>query len=247
MGLLTEVMLRTPAQRLVELTKTDQSGGLQEASVTGTVTVTSGDETVVGSGTNFLLLPPVPFVIQFSSHPNVAYVVASITDGTHLELATPYAWVTTAGASAVLPAIDYTRLEQAVFDAQQEFQLRTNYPFDDTTSNQTAANPSQLNKCFWAGVALVVACLYNQRGLPMPGSEGAAAWAEADRRLKIVLRTLGDGAFSPPVTDSGYNPSRARPGSLPDTDRARLGTVLPSDLGPSASGLPGEWSGPGGM
>ena len=36
------------------------------------------------------------------------------------------------------------------------FQERTGFTFDDTTLNQNAMNPTQLNKCYWAATAAVV-------------------------------------------------------------------------------------------
>jgi hypothetical protein len=253
--LLYEVISRQPTQRLVELTNADNGGGLKGTAIGGTVTVTAGSTAVAGAGTTFTSLP-VGVAVQFSSQPGVSYVVASIQSDTALTLYLPYAWITTVGAAVFVPGINYPVLQQAVWDAMQTFQERTNFPYDDTTLNQNAFNaatgitlPQFLNKCLWAACDLVIAWLYNYRALPMPGSEGEAAWRSADARLKVVLNLLGDGAYAPLTTDSNFRPSNQPPGSLPNFDNERLGTVVPQAPGPFVGGgfstLNGDGGGPG--
>lgn len=253
MGLLSECLLRLPGQRLVELSNADNAGGLRASALSGTVTVTSGSLTVVGAGTSFTSFQGSVttfggVVIQFASQPGVNYVVSVVTDDTHLTLLKAYGSVTTAGTTASLPGINYTVLQQAVFDAQVHFQTRTNYVYDDVTQNavNAGANPT-LNKCIWAAVALVIAYMYDPgRGHPWPEAEVEAAWRVADTRLRYVLANYGDGAFAQPVTDSVYSPS-VGPTRLPTMDSERFGDLSPNAPGPGPSDVPGgsgsgDWS-----
>lgn len=230
MGLLTEVMTRLSAPRLCTLTNADNPGGLKTTQVAGTVAVTNGSAAVVGTGTNFTSFG-VNQIIQFSSQPGVNYVVSVITDATHMTLLQAYTGTTAASPNAFFPAINYVTLQQAVYDAQTRFQAVTNYPFDDTTQNANTS-PLTLNKCIWAGIALVVAYLYDYRGLPGEAAETAAAWKKADHQLDIVLHTYGDGAFAAPVTDSVFVPSTG-PSRAPDFDTQRFGDIDQFNPGPA--------------
>jgi hypothetical protein len=242
MGLLTETLSRISAQRLGELTNSDNAGGLKNQAVSGTsLAVTNGSTAVVGTATTFTGFG-VNIVIQFASQPGVSYVVATITDNTHLTLLTPYQGVTNAATSAVLPAINYQVLQDAVYDAQAHFFERTDVVFDDTT---TAAAG---NKCFWVGVPLVIAYLYEFRAQPWPEGTVEKVWDLANRRLTLYLNNSGDGAYAPPQTDSPYQPSTLPFGTLPTFDDARLTGFVPwapgpSDASGSAGGSPNDWTG----
>lgn len=252
--LLTEVLLRLSSPKLVALTNADNGGGIKATALAGTVTVTGGSTTVTGSGTAFvtsglqgLVTTYGGVVIQFSSQPGVNYVVSAVASETSLTLAKAYGGTTGAGVSAVLPGINYTTLQQAVYDAQAEFQDVTDLVYDDVTvsTNNPNANPT-LNRCVWAGVALVVAYLYDPgRGNPWPEAEVEAAWKVARKRLEYILHNRGDGAFAAPVTDSVFNPSTG-PTRLPNFDNMRWGDISPDDPGPGMSdpaggGVDGSW------
>lgn len=72
----------------------------------GTVTVTNGDATVTGSGTQFEDNVTAGDLFKIQGE-NVLYTVASITDDTHLELAANYAGVT-GGSKSYLICTDFT-------------------------------------------------------------------------------------------------------------------------------------------
>lgn len=234
------VLSRLPAPRLVQLTQSENPGGLKIVTITGTVTVTKGSTALVGSGTAFTSEIGANTLIQFSAQPGVSYLVASVTDATNAVLAVAYFGITTAGASGYLPQIDYGRLQQAVYDAQAHFQARTNFAFDDVTSNANTT-PLTLNKCIYAGVALVVAYLYEGRGQAWPDAEIQAAWAQADRRLNEILHVYGDGAYSNPVTDSVFTPT-VGPSRLPQFDNARFGDISALPPGPGTGNADGGTS-----
>lgn len=253
MGLFAAVLQRLPGQRIKELTNALNPGGLTDTALAGTVTVTAGSTTVTGSGTGFvtsglqaLVNSFGAIVIQFSSQPGVNYVVTAVASDTSLTLSKPYGSVTTAGATATLPAIGYNVLQDAVFDAEQHFVTVTNFPFDDLTQNaQNAGAVTALNKCIWAGVSLVVAYLYDPgRGHPWPEAEVDAAWRTANRRLEYVRANYGDGAFAAPVSDSQFNPSTG-PTRLPDMDNARWGQLSSNAPGPGPGDVPGDSVGSG--
>lgn len=239
--LLAEVLLRLSAVKVVALTNVDNTGGLKASALAGTVTVTGGSTAVVGAGSNFvtgglqaLVQQYGAIAVQFSSQPGRDYVVTAVADDAHLTLLTPYAGLTAAGVNAILPGINYTTLQAAVFDAQSEYQDVTDLPFDDVTVS--VATPGQnpvLNRSNWAGVALVVAYLYDPgRGNPWPEAEVDAAWRTARKRLEYILHNRGDGAFSPPTTDSVFRPS-VGPQRLPSFDNARFSDVSSDNPGPS--------------
>lgn len=242
MGLLTECLSRLSAQRLKELTRADNPGGLVDTTLAGTVTVTNGSLIVTGAGTSFTSFGA-NILIQFSAQPGVNYVVASIQSATQLTLAKAYNGVTTAGGTATLPACNYVVLQDAVFDAQAHFQAETGLVYDDVTANavNAGANPT-LNRCLWAGVALVVAYLYEYRGHPWPEAEVKAAWDTANRRLKAVLNSYGDGAFSAPISDSRFNPSYG-PVRLPEFDNERWGNISPNAPGGASDASTSDWGG----
>src|ERR1019366_7408863 len=232
--LLQEVLLRLSGQRLVELSNSENAGGLRLTNLAGTVTVTSGSLSVAGAGTFFTTFSGTVTayggcVVQFASQPVVNYVVASVQSDTALTLLKPYGSVTTAGTTAALPGVVYSVLQQTCYDAQAHFQTRTNLVYDDVTvnANVVGANPI-LNKCIWAAVALVVAYLYDPgRGHPWPEAEVEAAWRVADTRLKYVLANYGDGAWAQPATDSVFRPS-VGPARLPTMDSTHFGNVTPN-------------------
>jgi len=232
MGLLVDYLTRRSAARLLQLTNSDNPGGIRSNALAGTVAVTTGSAAVVGTGTAFLSYS-VDQVIQFDSQPGVNYVIQTIASDTSLTLYQNYVGPTNAAANASMPAVNYVTLQDAVWDAQAHFQTETDFVYDDVTqnANNAGANPT-LNKCLWAGVALVDAYLYEYRGQPWPEAEVQAAWATANRRLKAVLNTYGDGAFSPPVTDSVFQPSTG-PVRLPEFDNERWGDISPLPPGPA--------------
>lgn len=85
---ITILYLRRP----IDLEQTDYT--------TGTITATNGDETIVGSGTDFTTL-------SISTNTKlivggVAYDIDSVTDGTNLELTEPFQGTTTAGLSYII-------------------------------------------------------------------------------------------------------------------------------------------------
>jgi len=244
MSLLQEILRRTPAERLVQLTQAGNPGGLKNPpNLAGTVALVNGSTAVVGAGTTFTGFGT-SIIVQFASHPGVSYVVAAIVDATHLTLVQPYGGVTTASTTAVLPSINYDVLQQACYDAMARFQARTNYPFDDVTANAGAATAIlTLNKTIYAGIALVIAFLYeNGRGYPWPDAEVANAWRLADDRLREILHVFGDGALGLPVTDSNFTPSPG-PSGLPAFDNARFTDLTQRGPGGGASGgQPSEWN-----
>jgi hypothetical protein len=253
--LLIEVLLRLSSAKLVALTNCDNGGGVKTTALAGTVTVTAGSLTVTGAGTAFVTSGLQGLVntyggvlVQFASQPGVNYVVTAVASDTSLTLAKAYGGVTASGVAASLPNVNYTTLQQAVFDAQAEYQDVTDLVYDDVTVSTTnaGANPT-LNRSVWAGVALVVAYLYDPgRGNPWPEAEVDAAWRLARKRLDFILHNRGDGAYSNPVTDSVFNPSIG-PTRLPNMDNQRFGDLSPSDPGPGPSGTPGGgWGGGGG-
>lgn len=69
------------------------------SAVTGTVTVTSGGAFITGSSTTFTTDLFVNCIVQFTNQPNKQYVVAAITDNTHLTLATPFTGTSGSGKS----------------------------------------------------------------------------------------------------------------------------------------------------
>jgi len=252
--LIIECMLRLSSARLVALSNADNTGGIKATALPGTVTVTGGSASVVGSGTNFvtgglqgLVETFGGIVIQFASQPGRNYVVASVQSDTALTLYSAYAGVTAASVGAVLPSINYQALQQAVFDAQAEFQDATDLVYDDVTqSTSTPGSNPTLNRDVWAGVALVVAYLYDPgRGNPWPEAEVEAAWRLARKRLDMVLHNRGDGAWAAPYTDSVFTPS-VGPARLPSTDTERWGDISilspgPSDASPAGGGVEGDW------
>lgn len=233
MGLLTEFLTRTSSARAVQLTNPDNPGGIKATTLSGTATVTNGSAAVVGVATSFTSFGT-GIVIQFSSQPGVNYVVSAITDATHLTLAQSFTGVTTAGVTGYLPSINYVVLQQAVYDAQAHFQARTNYAFDDVTTNANTT-PLTLNKCIWAGISVVIAYLYEYRGMPEEAQAGANAWKSADRRLEYVLHNYGDGAWAQPYSDSVFQPS-VGPTRLPNFDTARFGNLDSQNPGPGMGG-----------
>lgn len=245
--LLIETCLRLPSQKLVALTNCENPGGLRLTALAGTVALTGGSATVTGTGTAFvtsglqgLVTAYGGVLVQFASAPGVPYVVTAVASETSLTLAKPYGGTTTASTTAALPGVNYNTLQQACFDAQARFFDSTNLVYDDVTQNvaNAGANPT-LNQDIWAAVALVVAFLYEPgRGNPWPDAEADAAWRIAQKRLDIVLHNRGDGAFSPPVTDSVFSPS-VGPTRLPDMDDQRWGGLSSQDPGPGASSVPG--------
>ncbi len=241
MSLLTDYLLRRSVARLLQLSNSDNPSGLRQVVVTGTLTLVKGSTAVVGAGSAFTTEVTAGQVIVFSTQPGVVYVVSSVTDNLNLVLTKGYFGVASTSATATLPAINYVTLAQAVGDAQAHFQARTNFPFDDTTA-ATNANPLLINKCVWAGVSLVDYYLYEYRGLSGEDSQKAAALTVAERRLKEILYTYGDGAYAAPVTDSPYQPS-VGPTRLPDMDDQRWGNVAPLAPGPGPSDVPGGSSG----
>ena len=250
--LLQEVLLRLPGQRIVELTNAENAGGLRLAPLAGTVTVTGGSVAVLGAGTAFVtsglqgnVVAYGGVVVQFASQPGVNYVVSAVADDTHLTLVKPYGASTSAGIVASLPGVVYPVLQQACFDAQQNFMTRTNFVYDDVTQNANVAGANPvLNKCVWAAIALVTYYLCeNGRGFAWTDAQIDAAWRVADNRLRYVLANYGDGAMAAPVTDSVFTPS-VGPQRLPQFDNERWGDVSPLGPGPGPSGTP--WGGGGG-
>lgn len=241
MGLLTSWLLRRPLARAIQLTNLDNPGGLRTVKLTGTLTLVKGSTAVVASGGAFLTESGANTVITFSSQPNVVYVVASVTDNNNLVLLNAYGGAASTTATGYAPAVNYTTLAQAVGDAQAHFQTRTNLNFDESTATTNAApTTSNLNRCIWAGVALVDYYLYEYRGAPGEDSQKQAALSVAERRLNEILHNFGDGAFSPPVSDSVFNPS-VGPTRLPTFDNERWGDISPLPPGPSTAGGLGEW------
>lgn len=244
MSLLTACLLNMSGQRLAELTNPENPGGLRVTTIAGTVTVTNGSAVVTGSGTTFTAFGA-NIVVQFSAQPGVNYIVQSVDSATQITLTTAYYGLTSAGGNLLIPSINYALLQQCVYFAQAHFQARTNFAFDNVTADSNTT-PLTLNKCIWAGIALVTYYLYEARAHAWPDAQVQAALSTADRKLELILTNSGDGAFASPQTDSVFQPS-VGPVRLPNFDTGHFGTISPWAPGPAqslgGSGTPNDWNG----